>query len=101
MKTGYPKMKMAPPKMKMGYLKMKMAPPKMKMGYLKMKMTPLKMKMRGVFAVVHRPRQKLYQRWREEPSEDNPNLLPVGDGFGFVFFYAYPNFNSKVDRIVR
>ena len=35
------------------------------------------------------------------PSEDNPNLLPVGDGFGFVFFYAYPNFNSKVDRFVR
>ena len=32
------------------------------------------------------------------PSEDNPNLLPVGDGFGFVFFYAYPNFNSKIDR---
>ena len=32
------------------------------------------------------------------PSEDNPNLLPVGDGFGFVFFYAYPNFNSKVGR---
>ena len=65
MKTGYPKMKMAPPKMKMGYLKMKMAPPKMKMGYLKMKMTPLKMKMRGVFAVVHRPRKKLYQRWSD------------------------------------
>ena len=35
------------------------------------------------------------------PIEDNPNLLPVGDGFGFVFFYAYPNFNSKVDRYVR
>ena len=35
------------------------------------------------------------------PSEDNPNLLPVGDGFGFVFFYAYPNFNSKIDRYVH
>ena len=35
------------------------------------------------------------------PSEDNPNLLPVGDGFGFVLFYAYPNFNSKIDRFVR
>ena len=35
------------------------------------------------------------------PSEDTPNLLPVGDGFGFVFFYAYPNFNSKVDRYIR
>ena len=35
------------------------------------------------------------------PSDNNPNLLPVGDGFGFVFFYAYPNFNSKIDRFVR
>ena len=34
-------------------------------------------------------------------SDNNPNLLPVGDGFGFVFFYAYPNFNSKIDRFVR
>ena len=33
------------------------------------------------------------------PSEDNPNLLPVGDGFGFVFFYDYPNFNSKIHMI--
>ena len=23
------------------------------------------------------------------PSEDNPNLLPVGDGFGFVFYLSY------------
>ena len=32
------------------------------------------------------------------PNSKNPNLAPVGDGFGFVFFYAYPNFNSKIDK---
>ncbi len=30
------------------------------------------------------------------PNDNNPNLTPVGDGFGFVLFYAYPNFNSKL-----
>ena len=29
------------------------------------------------------------------PNSINPNLLIVGDGFGFVFFIEYPNFNSK------
>ena len=100
MKTGYPKMKMAPPKMKMGYLKMKMAPPKMKMGYLKMKMTPLKMKMRGVFAVVHRPRQKLYQRWREEPSYANKkDIRPEKPDFIGLFHVsgACPRAYKNVD----
>ena len=29
------------------------------------------------------------------PNENNPNLTPIGDGFGFVLFYEYPNFNNK------
>ena len=30
------------------------------------------------------------------PNSTNPNLFFVGDGFGFVVFCDYPNFNSKV-----
>ena len=33
------------------------------------------------------------------PNGNNPNLTPIGEGFGFVLFYAYPNFNSKVQRV--
>ncbi len=29
------------------------------------------------------------------PNSINPNLLIVGDGFGFTFYIEYPNFNSK------
>ena len=29
------------------------------------------------------------------PNSINPNLLIVGDGFGFILFEEYPNFNSK------
>ena len=29
------------------------------------------------------------------PNSINPNLLIVGDGFGFIIFKEYPNFNSK------
>ena len=30
------------------------------------------------------------------PNENNPNqIFHVGDGFGFVIFIDYPNFNSK------
>ena len=29
------------------------------------------------------------------PNSINPNLLIVGDGFGFIVFEEYPNFNSK------
>ena len=29
------------------------------------------------------------------PNSINPNLLVVGDGFGFIISVAYPNFNSK------
>ena len=29
------------------------------------------------------------------PNSTNPNLIPIGEGFGFVIFYDYPNFNSK------
>lgn len=42
----------------------------MKMGYLKMKMAPLKMKMRGVFTVVYRSLEKLYQRWCGLPENE-------------------------------
>ena len=29
------------------------------------------------------------------PEHENPNLVPVGDGFGFLLYFDYPNFNSK------
>ena len=29
------------------------------------------------------------------PNGINPNLFIVGDGFGFILFCEYPNFNSK------
>ena len=29
------------------------------------------------------------------PNDYNPNLIPIGDGFGFVVFIDYPNFNKK------
>ena len=32
------------------------------------------------------------------PNSINPNLLIVGDGFGFIVFEEYPNFNSKTKK---
>ena len=32
------------------------------------------------------------------PNGTNPNLVPIGEGFGFVLFYSYPNFNRKIDK---
>ena len=29
------------------------------------------------------------------PNSKNPNPKPIGEGFGFVIFIDYPNFNSK------
>ena len=29
------------------------------------------------------------------PNSINPNPKPIGEGFGFVIFYDYPNFNAK------
>lgn len=29
------------------------------------------------------------------PNSINPNSKPIGEGFGFVIFIDYPNFNSK------
>ena len=29
------------------------------------------------------------------PNSRNPNLVPVGNGFGFLVYLEYPNFNSK------
>ena len=34
------------------------------------------------------------------PNSINPNLLIVGDGFGFIVFEEYPNFNSKSNNSV-
>ena len=30
------------------------------------------------------------------PNSKNPNLVPIGNGFGFVVFIDYPNFNRKL-----
>ena len=30
------------------------------------------------------------------PNSKNPNLLPIGESFGFVLFFTYPNFNTKI-----
>ena len=30
------------------------------------------------------------------PKHENPNLIPIGDGFGFLHYFHYPNFNSKI-----
>ena len=29
------------------------------------------------------------------PNSKNPNLVPIGNGFGFVIFIDYSNLNSK------
>ena len=29
------------------------------------------------------------------PNKNNPNLIIVGDTFGFSVYFKYPNFNSK------
>ena len=29
------------------------------------------------------------------PNGTNPNPKPIGEGFGFVIFIDYPNFNAK------
>ena len=34
------------------------------------------------------------------PNENNPNLTPIGDGFGFVYYSQYPNFNSKINKYI-
>ena len=30
------------------------------------------------------------------PNSRNPNLVPIGEGFGFLLYLDYPNFNSKI-----
>ena len=35
------------------------------------------------------------------PNSKNPNLIPIGEGFGFVVYFDYPNFNSKQDKQKR
>ena len=32
------------------------------------------------------------------PNSRNPNLVPIGDGFGFLLYLDYPNFNSKLEK---
>lgn len=31
---------------------------------------------------------------RVHQNDNNPNLTPIGDGFGFVLFYNYTNYNK-------
>ena len=31
------------------------------------------------------------------PNSRNPNLVPIGEGFGFLLYLDYPNFNSKTN----
>ena len=31
------------------------------------------------------------------PNSKNPNLVPIGEGFGFLLYLDYPNFNSKTN----
>ena len=30
------------------------------------------------------------------PNSKNPNLVPIGEGFGFLLYLDYQNFNSKL-----
>ena len=30
------------------------------------------------------------------PNSTNPNPIPIGEGFGFLLYLDYPNFNSKL-----
>ena len=30
------------------------------------------------------------------PNSRNPNLVPIGEGFGFLLYLDYPNFNTKL-----
>ena len=32
------------------------------------------------------------------PNSRNPNLVPIGEGFGFLLYLDYPNFNSKLKK---
>ena len=32
------------------------------------------------------------------PNKNNPNLLPIGETFGFSFYFDYPNFNTKIKK---
>ena len=32
------------------------------------------------------------------PNSRNPNLVPIGEGFGFLLYLDYPNFNSKIEK---
>lgn len=34
------------------------------------------------------------------PNENNPNLKPIGERFGFVYYFQYPNFNSKINKYI-
>ena len=32
------------------------------------------------------------------PNSRNQNLVPIGEGFGFLLYLDYPNFNSKLEK---
>ena len=73
---------------------------KMKMGYPKMKMTPLKMKMRGVFAVVHRPRQKLSAQYPKGFEGDRAERSEVKTSQCDVFRESVADSYSSVHAAV-
>ena len=35
------------------------------------------------------------------PNGTNPNLVPIGEGFGFVLLFACPDFNAKIEIRIR
>ena len=32
------------------------------------------------------------------PNSRNPNPVPIGEGFGFLLYLDYPNFNIKLEK---
>ena len=41
---------------------------------------------------------KLYHFLGAKTNSRNPNLVPIGEGFGFLLYFDYPNFNSKLEK---
>ena len=38
--------------------------------------------------------------WTLRPNKNNPNLLPIGETFGFSLFFDYPNFKVVPHRFL-
>ena len=41
------------------------------------------------------------KRAKSVKKSKNPNLVPIGEGFGFLLYLDYPNFNSKPILIIN